>query len=544
VVSSRVMHAGRARPTFTRTLAALAVLTGTLACGSDDDAPSNPSGSGGLGGGGASSTGGDAGRGAAGMGRGGAPGTGGSAAGAGATSGGRASTAGRPGSGDAGSGGASGASDGGTSGSAGAGGSDETPVVCVDQCHYVRAGATGSGDGSSWSNAYPELPPELERGHAYFVATGAYPEYTFDDAPDGTARILVRGATPGDHGDDDGWDDAFASGAAVFGELRFEAPGYDFDGSGAVRVEGSFEGTAVSIDADDVSFANTDVDGRFALDGDTHVEGACTGMNVSGNDVIVRGNRVHDIADDGVVVYDSDRFSFEGNEIDALFGCGTDGGCGPCDNGHSDGLEIYAVRDSRFVGNFAHDIQSTSAFFFGNWADELGNGPSDYCENILLANNVLYNFDTGFVAYLEDVRGVELFHNTIWGQHAGRYGGLAIGVNVEGLNLVNNVILSINFEHLGSVFDASRHQGDYNLFGISLGQWTDAEHDLVALDPGFAAIPDGDGAKVDAPTPADFTPTDTSPLRGAGTSDAPSALPTTDFFGTERGTPPTIGAIE
>jgi hypothetical protein len=106
------------------------------------------------------------------------------------------------------------------------------------------------------------------------------------------------------------------------------------------------------------------------------------------------------------------------------------------------------------------------------------------------------------------------------------------------------VILSINFEHLGSEFDASRHQGDYNLFGVSLGQWTDAEHDLVALDPGFTAIPDGDGAKVDAPRPADFTPSSESPLRGGGTSEANGTLPTSDFFGNQRGEPPTIGAIE
>lgn len=48
----------------------------------------------------------------------------------------------------------------------------------------------------------------------------------------------------------------------------------------------------------------------------------------------------------------------------------------------------------------------------------------------MLANNVLYNPDTGFVIYLEDVRGVELYNNTIWGKHDGRYGGMAIGTNV------------------------------------------------------------------------------------------------------------------
>ena len=54
----------------------------------------------------------------------------------------------------------------------------------------------------------------------------------------------------------------------------------------------------------------------------------------------------------------------------------------------------------------------------GNWADTLGNGAADYCENILIANNVLYNPETGFVLYIEDARGVRLLHNTIWGLHS------------------------------------------------------------------------------------------------------------------------------
>jgi hypothetical protein len=65
------------------------------------------------------------------------------------------------------------------------------------------------------------------------------------------------------------------------------------------------------------------------------------------------------------------------------------------------------------------------------------------------------------------------------------------------------------------------------------------------LDPGFASIPDGDGATVEDPAPADFTPDGDSPLREAGYGgDADIVLPTTDFFGAARDDTPTIGAIE
>ena len=50
--------------------------------------------------------------------------------------------------------------------------------------------------------------------------------------------------------------------------------------------------------------------------------------------------------------------------------------------------------------------------------------------------------------------------------------------------------------------------------------------------------------RLDGAVPADFAPESTSPLRGAGTSDTAYELPTTDFSGAPRGSPPTIGAFE
>jgi hypothetical protein len=137
-----------------------------------------------------------------------------------------------------------------------------------------------------------------------------------------------------------------------------------------------------------------------------------------------------------------------------------------------------------------------------------------------------------------------VYHNVMWGLHQGAYGGLAIGTNVTGLELVNNVILSINFTHLGSAFDAAKHHGEHNLFGLSQGQWQDDPSDLEASDPKFTGIPDIEGPKVDAPEPADFTPQATSPLRDAATTDAQYSLPGTDFFGAARDSMPNIGAIE
>jgi hypothetical protein len=95
-----------------------------------------------------------------------------------------------------------------------------------------------------------------------------------------------------------------------------------------------------------------------------------------------------------------------------------------------------------------------------------------------------------------------------------------------------------------STYDAAEHQGDFNLFGKSNGQWEEADNDIVANDPGFVGIGDGDADKVDGAVATDFAPEAMSPLKGAGTSDAAYPLPTTDFLGAPRGSRPTIGAFE
>jgi hypothetical protein len=275
------------------------------------------------------------------------------------------------------------------------------------------------------------------------------------------------------------------------------------------------------------------------------VAGACSGMDVRGDYVTIAGCDIHDAADDGVSIASSANVSFRGNRVHALHGCGTDGGCGPCYNGHSDGLEIYDVSDSEFVGNMVWDVASTSTFFFGNWADELGGGPSEYCTNVMLANNVLYSPDTGFVAYLEDAVGVQVFNNVFWGLHDGAYGGLSIGQNVTGLKLYNNVILSVNYSHIGGSYNPAEHLADYNAIGIELGQLPTQPHDIIVPDPGFVAIPGAEGPAVADPAPEDFAPTASSPLRNAGRgADADLAIPAEDFFGQPRDATPNIGAIE
>jgi len=257
---------------------------------------------------------------------------------------------------------------------------------------------------------------------------------------------------------------------------------------------------------------------------------ACTGLDMSGNtSVTIRGTTIHDIADDGIQVGASTDMLFERNTIAHLYGVGTDSG-GTCYNGHSDGFEVYDVQDSAFVGNFVFDVRSTSAFFMGNW-DE-----SAPCRNLTLVNNVFYTPDSGFVIYVHYVDGMKLYNNTFW---QGVYGGLAVGPSVTGLDVFDNILHSVNFNHSGVGPDPAEHRFDYNLLADDgQGYPGGGGHDVIAADPVFAGVPAIGGAPVEAPSVEMFALGDGSPAIDVGL--AGGDAPETDLFGNARADHPDV----
>jgi hypothetical protein len=101
--------------------------------------------------------------------------------------------------------------------------------------HHIRAGATGTADGSDWTNAWTELPANLTRGDTYYLADGTYPRHTFYDGESGTLYIYIKKATVSAHGTDTGWLNAYGDGVALFTNAtgvtwKIQSGYYDFDG--------------------------------------------------------------------------------------------------------------------------------------------------------------------------------------------------------------------------------------------------------------------------------------------------------------------------
>ncbi len=103
---------------------------------------------------------------------------------------------------------------------------------------YVRAGATGSGNGANWTNAYTGFgtgagqisPASMTRGVTYWLATGSYGAPNFNTADSGTTLITIEGVTSTSHGPASDWSSSYA-GQALFGyQVNVSSDYWTFNG--------------------------------------------------------------------------------------------------------------------------------------------------------------------------------------------------------------------------------------------------------------------------------------------------------------------------
>jgi hypothetical protein len=81
--------------------------------------------------------------------------------------------------------------------------------------HYVRAGATGNGSGSDWTNACTDFTGScaataLQRGDIYYVASGNYAPGSFSASASGSGVVTIQGATAANHGNEMGWQNTYS----------------------------------------------------------------------------------------------------------------------------------------------------------------------------------------------------------------------------------------------------------------------------------------------------------------------------------------------
>jgi hypothetical protein len=99
--------------------------------------------------------------------------------------------------------------------------------------HFIRAGASGTGNGADWTNGCTGFSGScavgsLVRGDTYYVATGSYAGPNFNTADSGSSVITIIGATAANHGTDTGWTNSYSVSSADGGAQALWTSGITF----------------------------------------------------------------------------------------------------------------------------------------------------------------------------------------------------------------------------------------------------------------------------------------------------------------------------
>ena len=358
--------------------------------------------------------------------------------------------------------------------------------------HYIRAGASGSNNGSNWTNAWTALPSTMQRGDTYYVADGQYASVALDDALSGTQTITVKKATVADHGTGTGWNDSYGDGQAVFTSGFSVVTGY-YILDGQVRGDDWKSGYGFRIDASagkGINIASSSTTASHVTVRYVEIEGRGNdGAGSPSNDLVYILPAISNFTIQYSYLHDTGRTAFLFRQAD-------------------DGLIEYCYV-ARNESTAAQHSEAISAY----------NGTDRW--------TVRYNIwedieGTGIIIFSGD--GWQLYGNVCFETGRPGYGGISngsfatwTGYTVTNARLHNNTFISLTGLNSGLRFDAQYASGnlaynnlwykcvdvgmggtsgDYNLFIATAFSWdTQAQpHDVVqpnGADP-FADWPNGD----------------------------------------------------
>ena len=297
--------------------------------------------------------------------------------------------------------------------------------------YYVRPGATGSGSGEDWANAFSSLPASLARGDTYYLADGTYGHYTFDDANSGTSTITLKKATESDHGTSTGWNSSYGDGQATFSEISIYTDYYVFDGqrrnadwwTGAVSQYGiRIKGTGAKVvrldngsgqGADNLTLRYVDMEGSGRGSGrsDDIIYGLASNSNLT-----IQYCAMHDV--------DRVMFLVISNAQNWLVEQSYMARNTSTPAVHGELMSSMASRNITFRNNFIDDIQGTAVWAFINGGDATdwyvyGNviTGGSYAATIFVTNDPTQR---------NTLSGLRFFNNTLI-----KAGGLWSGLHIE-----------------------------------------------------------------------------------------------------------------
>jgi len=121
--------------------------------------------------------------------------------------------------------------------------------------YYVRDGASGSNNGTDWTNAWEDMDDinwsTYSRGDTLYIADGSYLGDDFAQAVSSTTINYVFKATTAEHGTETGWNSAYGDGTANFqATVTFDTDYWILDGKvGSEKAGHGFKVTTSSCAA-------------------------------------------------------------------------------------------------------------------------------------------------------------------------------------------------------------------------------------------------------------------------------------------------------
>jgi len=374
--------------------------------------------------------------------------------------------------------------------------------------YYVRAGATGSGNGADWTNAWSSMTSInqslLKPGDIVYIAGGNYGRLGIDKSGAAGSPLTFKRATATEHGTSTGWssnydarvviDGGDAKSGIGIGEGVYAAQSYiTIDGvtRNGIWVKNAYYGVRAGYAAHNLTLRNLEIgdSGAGRLDED--------GIQGKGNNLLVENCYIHD-NDSGVTHGDNIQW-FEGNGITLRYNVFKNGG------------QMFKMGEEAF---------------------------STTVSNVNIYYNLFYNRGgthyNGMVFAVGTPQAgaqVNIYNNTfdLEATAGDGYNSLFYPLSGSGtVNFKNNAVLYSNgnqipnTNHSNNAYDNSGSQIAYNIPSTESGR-------VVAGDLGFVNL-----------SAADYHLAAGSPLIGKGVS----VGLTRDFDGKPVPATPSIGAFE
>lgn len=312
--------------------------------------------------------------------------------------------------------------------------------------HYIRSGASGSSNGTDWTNAWPTFAAAnlagFTRGDTYYVADGTYSERLYVNvAVSTTLWIYFKKATIADHGTATGWLDTYGDGVATItsadadatldldkgyiswdGQVGSGTTGHGFHIVNTAQTEGAKVYHVENGNTGPISFSHVDIEGGGFAGSANGTQGIYY-LNFTAT----KGNYIgycwiHNTTINGSVItkcvgtsYSDYGLLFENNVVSETGGC-TD----PAK--HGQGMQLGQQTEMGYIvirNNVYRNIVGSGMIVF------LTSGDGCNHHDVLIYNNIFYITDTATYSVISP--------GAIWHEPQGSHTGTVIA-NFQILN--------------------------------------------------------------------------------------------------------------